>query len=372
MDKQTFLSELKILKEIAEILNHGTDLKMMLNDALAKLLQVTGLGTGWIFFIDKNGNYELLASNHLPPALLNEEFKPMCTGDCWCVDKFIGGRLQKASNIMECKRLEDSILQNWGETWDLTHHATVPLFAGEEQFGLLNVASPHKTHFEQEELDLLSSVALQIGTAIKRILLTQKEQEIKLIEERNRLAKDLHDSVSQLLFSVSLSAKAGMTMSKEVAIKDTFSQIHEIAQNAQAEMKALIWQLHPKGLENGILSALKNYGEMIGLTVQIECNGISSLPSTIEEALWRIGQEAFNNCKKHSNQQNVILQLTIKDNNVKMVIIDYGTGFNSSVKKELPSLGLKNMKERTEKVSGTFSIKSKIGKGTKIEVKIPL
>ena len=123
---------------------------------------------------------------------------------------------------MECKRLEDSVIHEWGDTHDITHHATVPLQAGDERFGLLNVAAPHKIHFEQRELDLLGSVALQIGTAIKRIKLTQSQQEVKLIEERNRLAKDLHDSVNQLLFSINVTAKAGSSLAKDVQLKETF------------------------------------------------------------------------------------------------------------------------------------------------------
>ncbi|RBN37107.1 histidine kinase, partial [Priestia megaterium] len=176
-------------------------------------------------------------------------------------------------------------------------------------FGLLNVAAPHKIHFEQRELDLLGSVALQIGTAIKRIKLTQSQQEVKLIEERNRLAKDLHDSVNQLLFSINVTAKAGSSLAKDVQLKETFSLIQETAQHAQVEMKALIWQLRPQGLENGIVSALKSYGQMLGLNVTEQIKGVSVLPAVIEETLWRVGQEAFNNCRKHAGTADVHLNV---------------------------------------------------------------
>jgi len=371
MKKESFLLELQVLKEIAEILNEGTDLYSTLNCALAKLIQVTGLDTGWIFLIDKNGNYELVASHELPPALTNEEIKPMCNGDCWCVSKYVQGRLNKASNIMECKRLEDSIIHKWGETNGVTHHATVPLQAGEESFGLLNVAASNKLQFEQEELNLLGAVALQIGTAIKRIQLTERVKEIEVIQERNRLAKDLHDSVSQLLFSINVTAKAGMNVSENQNIKDTFNHIQQIAQEAQAEMKALIWQLRPQGIEKGIVSALISYGEMLGLNVHRNVKGITVLPAKIEETLWRVGQEAFNNCRKHSGQTDIYLQLSSNSKNVKMIIQDKGVGFNCPSNVVIPTLGLKSMRERVESLKGSFKVDSELNKGTKITMNIP-
>ena len=131
-------------------------------------------------------------------------------------------------------------------------------FSLDESFGLLNVAAPNKTHFSTDELALLESVAFQIGSAIKRILLTKKEQEVALIGERNRLARDLHDSVNQLLFSLTLTARGGAEMTGDEEIKDTFKTIQGLAQEALSEMRALIWQLRPHGLEHGVVEALKD------------------------------------------------------------------------------------------------------------------
>lgn len=365
------LSELKVLKEIAELLNRGTELQGTLSEVLKKLLSVTGLQTGWIFLIDGSGRFELAAKENLPPVLSEHRNTLMCSGDCWCINRYNNGRLDKATNIIECKRLEIAIEQRLGDTCGLTHHATVPLKAGDEKFGLLNVGSPFKTRFNHEELALLESVALQIGTALKRINLTQKEQEIALTAERNRLAKDLHDSVNQLLFSLSLTARGGMEMTKDTEVKETFGYIQDLAQEALNEMRALIWQLRPRGLEKGIVSALTSYGDMLGLTVNVNVNGVIHLPSTIEEGLWRIGQEALANCKKHSGQANVHLLIKAGQNQISLEIKDNGCGFHYDETKDLPSLGLKSMKDRTESLGGTFQIKSETDKGTIIQVNIP-
>ena len=157
--------EIAILKEIAELLNEGTDSKTVLAGVLKKLLSITGLQTGWIFLIDENGGHQLAAKEALPEALGYNDNQRMCRGDCWCVNRYNNGRLNKAVNIIECQRIENVILENAGDTAGLTHHATVPLRAGNERFGILNVGSPYKTHFQKDELALLESVAFQIGTA---------------------------------------------------------------------------------------------------------------------------------------------------------------------------------------------------------------
>jgi two-component system, NarL family, sensor kinase len=372
MAEESKTSEISILKEIAELLNEGTELNRVLSEVLSKLLHITGLKTGWIFLIDEQGSFQLSAKAELPPALSLNKYEPMCHGGCWCVDRYNDGRLNKATNIFECKRIEDAIINKTGETNGLTHHATVPLRAGDEKFGVLNVGSPNKTHFKAEELALLEAIAFQIGTAIKRIKLTQQEHDLALAAERNRLARDLHDSVNQLLFSLSLTARAGAEMSDSDQVKETFAYIQDLAQEAQGEMRALIWQLRPRGLENGIICALAGYSEMLGLPLETNVSGVSSLPGKVEETLWRIGQEALANCKKHAQADKVELKLEIKNELVTMSIKDNGCGFNFVPGKELPSLGLKSMKTRAAALGGKLELLSKMDEGTSIIVTIPV
>ncbi|WP_409299163.1 GAF domain-containing sensor histidine kinase [Peribacillus sp. SCS-26] len=365
--------KLRILKEIAEKLNEGTSLEAVLQDVLVLLLEITEFETGWIFLMDSRGNHHLAAHHNLPPALKKDRFAPMCTNNCWCVSKFSRGTLTNASNIMECKRLEEAAALGAGnDTGGLTHHATVPLRAGSEQFGLLNVAAPGREAFNQSELDLLESVAFQIGASIKRIRLQSAEQENVLIQERNRLARDLHDSVNQLLFSVSLTARAGREMTDQDQMRDAFTYIQEMSQRALAEMKALIWQLRPQGLENGLIDAISGYGKMIGLEVHSQVEGLISLPAIMEEALWRIGQEALNNCKKHSGEKDIYLHIKTGIDSVLFEIQDHGKGCLLNGMESLPSLGLSAMRERAERLDGTFSIRSTPGKGTAIRITIPL
>ncbi|GGE07029.1 histidine kinase [Marinithermofilum abyssi] len=533
--------ELVALKTIAETLNRSTDLQTMLQTVLEKLLSVTGLTTGWIFLVDEEPEYAHVADCQLPPALLRNAKQPMCEGSCWCLERFWDGRLQHAVNIINCKRLEDAVALKWGDTRNITHHATVPLAAGGELFGLLNVASPGKEHFSEDELTLLQSVAYQIGTAVKRIWLfeaqqkradnyarlhevsrsiwkvrdvrnlpkhvvqelgrlfdwsyiaymvssggslrlkawwrdgeehvanqrltediervcrevlrdggtlrwdnapiqlddwpaagaavavplflrgkgigvlwvgseckprrrafddsdlevlkavaehiglamesarlEQQKQELAVSEERNRLARDLHDSVNQKLFSLSLTAKGAIGVMREEnpLLQESLEDIHRLSQEALREMRSLIWQLRPQGLEEGLATALKKYGSQLGLTVYTHVEGVHELPRRIEEALWRIGQEALNNVSKHAETEEVDVNLQIEPDEVTLEVRDQGKGFSpeldSSTAGRRWSLGINGMKERAELLGGSVWIESRSGAGTTVRAHVPV
>lgn len=365
------IHRLEALKEIAELLNEATNLQDMLEKVLHTLLQVMNLQTGWIFFIDESGKHRMLVDENLPPALTWQEKKPMCEGDCWCVERFVNGRLEKATNIIECKRIEDAIECNWGETEDVTHHATIPLRSGSEKFGLLNVAAPHKTHFSEEELALLEAIAFQIGTTIQRIQLVEKERKYVVVAERNRLARDLHDSVKQLLFSIMLTAKGTLNMTQDRGLQEMLSYIGELSQEALQEMTLLIWQLRPEGLEKGLAEAIQNYGKLLGVQVEVRIDGMVSIGDEIEEVLWRISQEALHNCKKHASCEKVHVLLKIENNQLHFYIEDNGIGFIQEQVRG-SALGLKSMKERIQLMKGSFQITAELKKGTKIEIQLPI
>lgn len=168
--------ELLILKTIAETLNKSNDLQQMLQSTLEKLLEVTGISTGWIFLTKERPFHQKMADCNLPPALAREDKKPMRCGTCDCLELYWKGSLKKAVNIIKCWRLQEAVEHSWGDTRNLTHHATVPLTTRGKRFGILNVGSPGKKYFTDEELTLLESVAYQIGTAVERTILYEREK----------------------------------------------------------------------------------------------------------------------------------------------------------------------------------------------------
>lgn len=361
-----------LLKEIAEFLNEETEMETMLQGALKKLLTRSVFASGWIFFIDAKGKHQLIAAENLPPALMDNECRSMKRGGCWCVSRYHNGELQKASNIIECQRIEQAQKQSQRSSEGISHHATVPLQSGKEKFGLLNVATPHTIEYDQTELALLESIAFQIGSAIKRILLTKQEQEIALVQERNRLARDLHDSVNQLLFSVTLTSRGAMELTEDVELKQAFQDINQLTQEALTEMRALIWQLRPKGLESGLLEGIKGYSEMLGIQLKTHVSGVIQLPSRIEETLFRIAQEGLNNIRKHAGILEAELFLTVNTTDVLFILKDEGRGFVAGkIPDGLASVGMHSMRERAQTVDGTIEWISEPSKGTEVFVRIP-
>lgn len=365
-------SELKTLKEIAETLNQGNDLRVVLNEVLIKLLDLTGFKAGWIFLVADNGTFELIAHSALPEALTWENCRLMCNSNCYCIDQYWNGRLKSATNIIHCERIDHAIKQRTGDTEGITHHATVPLRDQKKRFGLLNVASPNKNQYSEKELALLEAVALQIGTAVKRIRLNEIEQQNVVLKERNRLAQDLHDSVNQILFSISLTAKAARETTIDDSLLEQLNFIQLLSRDALAEMKALIWELRSEGLENGIVEAIENYASIIGLPIELTVTGKIELSSKEEELVWRISQEALNNCKKHSQADKAYVSLISSKGQLLLEIEDFGIGFRYEPNAKIHSLGIKGMEERAIKFGGRFTIKTAINKGTKIRVALPI
>lgn len=215
MNNISHIQELTTLKTIAETLNQSNCMTTMLDAVLEKLLDLTGLHFGWIFLMDDNNEFKLEADRNLPPALLqNDKLLAKCSS-CWCVDKYFENRLTDAVNIMSCRRLGNAKARGYGETCGYTHHATVPLRIGDRKFGLLNVGSAGKNHFEYEELALLQAVAFQIGVAVERMRLHQAEQ--RRAEQFARLgvfSRELHQSVSSGIAHVQLAEIAVELLAK--------------------------------------------------------------------------------------------------------------------------------------------------------------
>lgn len=364
-------SNITILKEIAELLNEETELLPMLKDALHKLLSGTKFDTGWIFFIEEKGKPELVLHENLPQALEANDCDHLKNGGCWCVSRYRKDQLKRASNIIECQRIENALEERDGDTEGITHHATVPLQSGQERFGILNVASKNTERFSDSDLELLESVAFQLGSAIKRYYLVQEQQEIALVQERNRLARDLHDSVNQLLFSVTLTARAGVEMTDKVEVKETFQEIQHLTQTALSEMRTLIWQLRPKGLEAGLIEAIKHYAEVLGLTLHVNVSGVIQFPSRVEEALFRIMQEALNNVRKHAEVREAELFLHVTATDILVVVKDNGRGFQMDNPQKLGSFGLQSIQDRANALGGSAEWVAQIDKGTELLIRLP-
>jgi len=215
---------------------------------------------------------------------------------------------------------------------------------------------------------------LQVEEALR-----QSEMEKAVAAERSRLARELHDAVTQTLFSMTLNAQAARTLLERdpERVEPQLARLQKLAQGALAEMRSLIFQLRPATTEQvGLVPALRKHLAELksreGLEVELHVEGEEPLPREQERGLFRIAQEALNNVVKHAQTDRAEVTLTMKDGGTSLLIEDHGVGFDpSAFEPGKETMGLISMRERAELMEGIFEVESCPGEGTRIRVEIP-
>ncbi len=253
-----------------------------------------------------------------------------------------------------------------------------PIIVKEQIIGVLDVQSDQLEAFDNTDLAVVQSIANQIGTAIENARLYERAQELAVMQERNRLARDLHDAVTQTLFSASLIADAlpATWDSEPDQGRLLLRELRQLSRGALAEMRTLLLELRPAALvETPLGNLLRQLGEAMagreGLLVTVNAAKDCKLPAEAHIAFYRIAQEALNNILKHSRATNVVVSLYFRtiDNRprIEMSISDNGRGFDMA--HVAPDhFGLRNMRERAQAIGAEFSVTSQPGDGTQIQV----
>ena len=257
-----------------------------------------------------------------------------------------------------------------------------PIVLGEELLGVLNVES--QSPFSEEDQTALGVVADHLAVALGNARLFGQVQELAALEARQRLARDLHDSVVQLLFSATLVAQSvGRAFRRDASEGERQVQrMLDLTRAALVEMRCLVTELRPtepvpeldsaesalRGLQrlrrDGLASALRDYAEEIrpdGLLIELEADGYAPQPLDREEVLYRIGQEALNNVTKHARALHVRLVLRSGEDGVRLDVADDGAGLDPGAVARSWSgvaggLGLASMRERAEALHGRLRL----------------
>lgn len=263
----------------------------------------------------------------------------------------------------------------------------VPLVQKGKTMGLLGLAIDKPSFYTQEHANLALALASQAAVAMENAWLYAQAQEAAVLEERARLARELHDSVTQALFSMTMHAEAArVSLERERDAADTPSarralrnlrQLSELTEGALAEMRALIFELRPGALqEEGLIAALGKHTAALsareGLPIEVQApEERVSLEPTSEEHLYRLAQEALHNVVKHAGASHAIVRLEARERGwVVLEIEDDGTGFDTS---RVPAghLGLRTMADRVDQMGGALEIESAPGEGTTVRVTVP-
>lgn len=249
----------------------------------------------------------------------------------------------------------------------------VPLKSKEEIIGALVVVEKEE-EFNEEDSRIISLFANQASVAIENAKLYKQVQELAVVKERQRLARDLHDAVTQTLFSASLIAEVIPKLwdKNQEEAKKRLEELRQLTRGALAEMRTLLLELRPSGLTKVSLKELLSHlaDVVIGrarLPVVFKVEGDIDLPPDVQIAFYRIAQEALNNIVKHARASEAKIELKCQPEQLTLTISDNGCGFDPS-NLSPNNLGLGIMEERAKEIAASFKITSQAKQGTTIKV----
>jgi signal transduction histidine kinase len=262
---------------------------------------------------------------------------------------------------------------------DLSALLAVPLHVNGGVIGVLDVVNK-AGGFSEEDVPVMSVFANQAAMAIEHARLQEQAEQLAVLAERQRLARELHDSVTQSLYSVTLYANAAalaLAAGKVDVTAGYLQELQETALEGMRDMRLLIFQLHPPVLETeGLVAALQARLAAVegraGLQTEFRVERERRLPIAIESDLYWIAQEALNNVRKHATARHVAVHLHFSAVAINLKVTDDGVGFDPQAVPPEERGGLRTIAERTARMGGVLIYDSTPGEGTRVQVEVTL
>ena len=254
----------------------------------------------------------------------------------------------------------------------------LPLVARSKVIGILALLHDEPQRFGPDTLGFVETFANQVAIAIHNARLFDQAQQAAVLSERARLARELHDSVAQALYTITLYSDAtllALSSGRTDALGDNITQISNLVREAMSEMRVLTFELRPSVLEEeGLIGALRSRLDAVedrsGLETALEVQGEGRLPVSAEAEIYRVAQEALNNVIKHAKARQVTIGVTFTDDRFLLTIEDDGVGFDSREAERVGGFGMLTMRERVQQIGGSLEIESKVGRGTIVRVEV--
>ncbi|MFF0781858.1 MULTISPECIES: GAF domain-containing sensor histidine kinase [unclassified Streptomyces] len=268
---------------------------------------------------------------------------------------------------------------------DMSDFLGLPVKDGEEVIAALFLANKRcpkpegSCGFTEEDEELLAILAQHAAIALTNARLYERSRELTIAEERSRLAHELHDAVSQKLFSLRLTAQAAAALVDRdpARAKGELHQVAVLAAEAADELRAAVVELRPAALdEDGLIATLRTQIQVLDRAhtarVSFAANGFRALPAAQEEAVLRVAQEALHNALRHSGAEHVRVTVDRRGGGAVLRVADDGSGFDpTAVRRAGRHLGLVSMRDRAGGVGGTLTVHAAPGRGTTIEMEVP-
>jgi PAS domain S-box-containing protein len=362
------------LRGMLAVLNSDLSLDEILDHIVAQASQLLGSETSAIYRLEGSGSAfttrtvqglsaDAIAGLDFPPDLSQalRSGKPVAVSDVTSVSAE-SPLLSTLECMAECCR---ALL-------------AVPLIVKGEVYGGLVLYYSEPRRVSAEEIGLAVAFADQAALAIENARLRDQVREAAVLEERARLARELHDSVTQSLFSMTLLAEAGQRLARAgdlERVQTYLGRLGETSQQSLKEMRLLVYELRPLVLERvGLVGALQQRLDAVearaGVEARLLIEGTTRVPEAMEEALYRIAEQALNNALKHAAATSVIVRISANDGRLALEVADNGCGFHPEAVKDRGGQGLTSMQERTEQIGGGLAVISAPGQGTTVRVEV--
>lgn len=295
------------------------------------------------------------------------------------------GELMRTTNAYRSADVQtDPRFSGWPSAHpDMRAFLGLPVVDDNEMLGAVWVANcGDKSAFSAEAEQRLRILAAHAAIALTRARMFERDRELTLIEERARIARDLHDAVAQKLFSLRLTVGAAEALAQKgdpARVTGELGRANELAGSALDELRAVVTELRPPAVrEDGLVPALRKHIDVIGRAYPVDvrfesdCDGRCALPDDVEDTVFRVAQEALHNALRHADPTSVEVVLRTPEGRVLLSISDDGSGMTDE-----PSssggrhLGLSSMRERARRNGGRLRVRSRPGEGTTVTLELP-
>jgi nitrate/nitrite-specific signal transduction histidine kinase len=372
--------ELKTLNSVALNINKSLNLQVVLHQALSRVMQTIHADGGEILLLDDKGELvERLVSSEFPSEIVRDRTSFSSEEDA-LVNLITSQKRMLVSDLSHDVRLFGSPLAQRG----LRSLAAVPLIHESKNIGVILVTGLAPGRFNDDDLRLLNSMGCQITIAVENARLHEQVKLIGTIEERERIAREMHDGIAQVLSYVGTKSQAArelISTGQAENAKSQLLQLEDVAQDLYGDVREAILGLRSTiSIEKDMISNLREYishfSQMSNVKTDLEIkdNSVLSLPSSSQTQIIHIIQEALSNIRKHAKANHAHVQITTGDNQIEIIVSDNGKGFDPSRIENggWPHFGLQTMRERASSIGGALDISSTCGEGTRVALTVPL
>ncbi len=299
---------------------------------------------------------------------------------CWCIDEFTDGELTPRNiDILECSRLRPAVQKQATDlTQGLAYHASIPLYFQDKPLGIMNVTGPSWRRLTDEELHLLSTIAYEVGIAVERARLAGESARLARVEERARLAREIHDTLAQGLTAIALHLEGALHHldARPEKARQRLERALETARTSLEEARRSVLNLRAaplagKPLAEALGALARTFTSESGIRVRVSVKNARPLPLRVEAELFRIAQEALTNVRRHAHATEATITLVYTPRRVRLVVEDNGRGFDPAAI-AADRHGIVGMRERAALLGGHLRIRSSGTVGTRVTASVPL